>query len=97
MRGGWTIRSGRRRIPIMTWDYACDLKSLLDNYSEATGHSYVLLVAQGTEETPRVIVQTSAALPDTCGPGVLFALEDAAAELFEDMAAHFGIDDGPAA
>lgn len=74
----------------MTWDTVVSIKQLLDGYSEATGQAYVLLVAQGNESTPRVISKAMAAMPDGCGLAVMQALEDAAADVFEEMEEHYG-------
>lgn len=76
----------------MTWDTVLSIKGLLDSYAEATGHAYVLVVAQGNEDTARVIAKAMAAMPDGCRANVLSALEDAAADVFEDMEEHFGRD-----
>ena len=76
----------------MTWDTIVSIKQLLDGYSEATGHAYVLVVAQGNESTARVISKAMAAMPDGCGANVMCALEDAAADVFEEMEEHFGPD-----
>lgn len=77
----------------MTWDTVQNLKELLDQYSETTGSAYVLLVTQGNEETPRVIVKAAAAVPHDCaGPNVFEALESAASDLFDEMAAQMGIE-----
>lgn len=85
----------------MTWDTVVDLKKLLDSYSELTGDAYILLVAQGSESTPRVIAKGMAAFPATCGPKVLDALDTAAADVFDEIADYLGItdeeDDGPLA
>lgn len=82
-----------------TWDTSYALKQLLDRYTEATGDAYILVIAQGTEETPRVIAKASAALPPGAGPHIFEALEGAAADLFDEMAFGLGLeeDDGPPA
>jgi hypothetical protein len=79
----------------MTWDTVVSLKQLLDSYSEATGHTYILLVAQGDETTPRVIAKAMSAFPATSGPNVLSALDEAAVDIFEEIADYLGIDGGP--
>lgn len=81
-----------------SWDTVVSLKSLLDEYSRATGDSYILIVAQGTEETPRVIAKAAAALPDNAGPHIFGALEGAASDIFDEIALGLGLeedDDGP--
>lgn len=82
-----------------TWDTSYALKQLLDRYTEATGDAYILVIAQGTEETPRVIAKASAALPPGAGPHIFEALEGATADLFDEMAFGLGLeeDDGPPA
>jgi hypothetical protein len=78
-----------------SWDTIVSLKQLLDSYSEATGHTYILLVAQGDETTPRVIAKGMAAFPSTSGPNVLNALDSAAADIFTEIADYFGIEGEP--
>jgi hypothetical protein len=78
-----------------SWDTCLSLKLLLDSYSEATGHTYILLVAQGDETTPRVIAKAMSAFPATSGPNVLNALDSAAASIFTEIADYLGTDDGP--
>jgi hypothetical protein len=78
-----------------SWDTIVSLKKLLDSYSEATGDTYILLVAQGNETTPRVIAKGMAAFPSTSGPNVLNALDSAAASIFTEIADYLGTDDGP--
>ena len=78
-----------------SWDGIVDIKRGLDEYSKAAGFSYVLIVSQGTEETPRVVAKAMGALRDDCGPHVFFALDQAAYEIFEEMADHLGIEEDP--
>lgn len=73
-----------------SWDMVLDIKRLLDSYSEATGDTYLLLVAQGSDETPRVVAKSMAAFPDGAGPVVLMALEEAASDIFDEIEAHMG-------
>ena len=79
----------------MTWDTIVSIKQLLDGYSEATGHAYILIVAQGSENTARVISKAMGALPDGCGANVFGGLEDAASDIFSEMADHLGIEEDP--
>ena len=76
----------------MTWDGIVDIKRALDEYSKSTGIAYIFIVAQGNDSTARVISKAMGSMPDGCGPGVFFALDEAACDIFEEMAEHFGID-----
>ena len=78
-----------------SWDTVVSLKQLLDSYSEATGHTYILLVAQGDETSPRVIAKAMAAFPSTGGPNVLNALDSAAADIFTEIADYLGLEEDP--
>lgn len=82
-----------------SWDGVVSIKEALDAYTAATGDAYILVIAQGTEETPRVIAKASAALPPGAGPHIFEALEGATADLFDEMAFGLGLeeDDGPPA
>lgn len=79
----------------MTWDGIVDIKRALDDYSKATGIAYLFIVAQGNDSTARVISKAMGAMPDGCGPAVFFALDEAAGDIFEEMAEHFGIEPDP--
>lgn len=65
----------------------------MDEYSRATGDAYILIVAQGTEETPRVIAKAMAALPEKAGPHIFEALEGAAHEIFDEIALGLGLEE----
>lgn len=78
-----------------SWDDIVDIKRGLDEYSKAAGFSYVLLVAQGDVNSPRPIAKAMGVLRDDCGPGVFFALDEAAGDIFDDMAAYLGIEKDP--